>query len=229
MNPFAAKLNLCTYIIREDTGLAPNPFWGFCTLAVCTPNRQRNRLGVGDWIAGFLTKHRGNAFLYAMEISEILDLDDYYRDPRFSPKKPNLIGSWMEQCGDNFYSLGADGEWIQHPNRSHLDEDSKIKDTKFARVFIGQRFWYRGRLAAAAPDKFAPMIGGRGIRVKHDPKLVSEFCEWVSSEFPPGMADLPNDNADARVGDKRSGCGSAARVAGNTNNNPDARFRGKCS
>ena len=24
----------------HDTGFAPNPFWGYCTLAVCTPNHM---------------------------------------------------------------------------------------------------------------------------------------------------------------------------------------------
>ena len=25
---------LCTYVLTSDTGLAPNPYWGWCTLAV---------------------------------------------------------------------------------------------------------------------------------------------------------------------------------------------------
>ena len=189
-------MKLCSYIVREDTGLAPNPFWGACTLAVCTPNHQGSRLHVGDWIAGFLTKRRGYRFLYAMEISEILGLDEYYRDPRFSAKKPDLRGNWKARCGDNFYSRGSDGAWIQHRNRFHLDERLKRQDTKYARVFIGQRFWYRGRLASVAPDKYAPLIGGRGARVNHDLDLVSDFCSWVAREFETGVADAPNDNPD---------------------------------
>lgn len=187
---------LCSYIVREDTGLAPNPFWGFCTLAVCTPNHQGSRVGVGDWIAGFLAKHRGYRFLYAMEISEVLDLDAYHRDARFAQKKPDLRGSWKERCGDNFYSRGSEGQWIQHRNRFHLDDGLKKQDTKFARVFIGKRFWYRGRSAVAAPERYAPLIGGRGARINHDPQLVSEFCSWVAQEFEPGIADVPNDNPD---------------------------------
>jgi hypothetical protein len=189
-------MKLCTYIVREDTGLAPNPFWGYCTLAVCTPNHQGSRLDVGNWIAGFLAKHRGYLFLYTMEISEILGLDDYYRDQRFAAKKPDLRGSWKERCGDNFYSRGSDGEWIQHRNRFHLDEQLKKQDTKYARVFIGQRFWYRGHSASSAPEKFAPLIGGRSARVNHDPELVSDFCAWVAHEFESGVADVPNDNPD---------------------------------
>jgi len=190
------KTRLCSYIVRDDTGLAPNPFWGYCTLAVCTPNHQGSRLKVGDWIAGFLGKKRGYKFLYAMEISEILGLDEYFRDPRFATKKPNLRGSWQERCGDNFYSRNVDGEWVQHRNRFHLDERLKKQDTKYARVFIGQRFWYCGRAADAAPAKYAPLIGGRGARVNHDPALVSDFCAWVSKEFEPGVSNVPNDNPD---------------------------------
>lgn len=189
-------MKLCSYVVRDDTGLAPNPFWGVCTLAVCTPNHQGTRLTRGNWIAGFLAKNRGHKFLYAMEVSEILDLDDYYRHERFAAKKPDLRGSWRQQCGDNFYSRKDDGTWIQHRNRFHLDEGLKRQDTRYARVFIGERFWYRGKSADIAPAKFAPLAGGRGARVNHDPRLVAEFCDWVSTSFQTGIADLPNDNPD---------------------------------
>lgn len=189
-------MKLCSYVVREDTGLAPNPFWGVCTLAVCTPNHQGTRLTPGNWIAGFLTKSRGHKFLYAMEVSEILDLDDYFTDERFAAKKPDLRGSWQQRCGDNFYSRNSDGTWIQHRNRFHLDERLKEQDTRHARVFIGERFWYRGRSAEPAPARLAPLAGGRGARVNHDPTLVAEFCNWVSTSFRMGVGDLRNDNPD---------------------------------
>ena len=64
---------LCTYIVKHDTGLAPNPFWRYCTLAVCTPNH----MGVtprGDefWIAGFSGKEHGNKLVYAMRVDEFM-------------------------------------------------------------------------------------------------------------------------------------------------------------
>ena len=123
-------------------------------------------------------------------------MDEYFRDPHFTAKKPNLHGYWKERCGDNFYSRGVDGTWLQHSARFHLDERVKKQDTKHARVFIGERFWYRGRSAAAAPEKYAPLIGGRGARVNHDPALVFDFCAWVAGEFEPGVCDVPNDNPD---------------------------------
>jgi hypothetical protein len=126
--------DLYSYIVRQDTGLAPNPFWGWCTLAVCTPNHQGSKAKRGDWIAGFLSKERGHRFLYAMEVIEVLDLDEYYRDSRFVLKKPDLRGNWQQRCGGNFCSRRDDGEWIQHRNRFQLGDAIKRQDTRFAKV-----------------------------------------------------------------------------------------------
>lgn len=187
---------LYTHIVSNDTGLAPNPFWGLCTLAVCTLNHQGSRVGCGDWIAGFLSKRRGYRFLYAMEVDEVLGLDQYFQDPRFELKKPNLRGSWKERAGDNFYSLDSKGKWVQHRNRFHLSESLKRQDTKYARVFIGDRFWYLGQKAAELPSPFKELVGGRGARVNHNPELAEEFCFWVSDSFTPGVRSTPNDNPD---------------------------------
>ncbi len=187
-------MKLCSYIVRTDAGFAPNPFWGYCTLAVCTPNHQGSRLNVGDWIAGFLSKNRGHKFLYAMEISEILYLDEYYHDVRFREKRPNLHGTCKERCGDNFYSRDSNGQWFQHDNLFHHGEKIKGQDTRHGRVFIGNQFWYLGKSAAETPKKYIPLIGGRGARVTHDPLLVSDFCAWVKQEFKSGITDTPNDN-----------------------------------
>jgi len=190
------RIRLCTYIVRDDTGLAPNPFWGWCTVAVCTPNHQGARLRPGDWLAGFLTRARGYRFLYAMEVAEILSLDQYYVDERFASKRPDLRGNWMQRCGDNFYSQGPDHQWIQHRNRFHLSQDLKIQDTRHAVVFAGQRFWYLGRSAVPPPARFSSLAGGRGIRVNHDPDVADGFRCWVKETFPEVVSDMPGDNPD---------------------------------
>jgi len=45
---------ICFYRMTDDTGFAPNPFHGYCTVATCTPNhmRGRTRLREGDYIVG---------------------------------------------------------------------------------------------------------------------------------------------------------------------------------
>ena len=187
---------LCTYVVREDTGLAPNPYWNYCTLAVCTPNHQGIRLDEGDWIAGVLTKARNHRLLYVMRVAESLDLDAYFHCDRFVKKKPNLKGSWQERCGDNFYSRGADGEWIRHRNRFHLTERLFRQDTKYARAFIGIRFSYFGMAAQRPPEEFASLFGGRGSRVNHNPVTQSAFIEWADRILPQGIHGLPCDNPD---------------------------------
>ncbi len=187
---------LCTYIVAEDTGLAPNPFWGWCTLAVCTPNHQNAQLNRGDWIAGFLNATRHYKFLYAMEIEEPLPMNKYFRDPRFEKKKPNLRGNWKDRCGDNFYEQRQDGACMQHRNRFHPGEKFLKKDTRCPKVFVASRFWYFGQSCKAIPPQYAELIGGRGIRTNHDSVLSINFMHWVKKSFSPGVHDVPNDNPD---------------------------------
>ena len=193
---------LCTYIVPKDTGLAPNPFWGWCTLAVCTPNHQGARLQKGDWIAGFLNAKRHHRFLYAMEIDKRLTMNEYFADPRFEKKKPNLRGDWKERCGDNFYEQRSDGTWKQHRNRFHPGEEFRKKDTRYPIVFVASRFWYFGRSCKQAPSQFADLIGGRGIRLNHDPMVSADFMHWVERSFSPGVHDNPNDNPDMAKGSR---------------------------
>src|ERR1700730_16462974 len=105
---------LCTYIVTMDSGFAPNPFWGWCTLTACTPNHMNARLDKGDWIAGFLSKSRENRFLFAMEILCVMQAGLYFADGRFALKKPKVSLDWKERCGDNIYEQLADGTWLQH-------------------------------------------------------------------------------------------------------------------
>lgn len=191
---------LFTYVVRHDTGLAPNPFWGWCTLAVCTPNHQGSRVQPGDWIAGFSEKRLGYRLIYAMEVEERIHMDAYLRDPRFAAKKPRRNGSWQERCGDNFYSQRPDGSWQQHPNELHIGDDFLRRDTRHPFVFAGRRFCYLGRDAVELPARFLPLAGGRGARVNHPPDLAAAFVRWVRDALPSGVVAPPRD-AD------RGGCG----------------------
>ena len=191
-------MRLCTYIVKKDSGLAPNPYWGWCTLAVCTPNHQPARLEEGDWIAGFLNKRRGRKFLYAMELCEDpLNMDDYFHRADFQVKKPDLSGDWMQRCGDNFYSRKPDRTWQQHRNRYHIGPVYLALDTKNPIVFVGKSFWYLGTSAVNVPSHLSELTPiGRGIRTKHDSRLVQQFCDWVRCSFEPGIHGLPHDNLD---------------------------------
>lgn len=47
-----------------ETGLAPNPFGRWCTLAVCTPNHCNAQLEIGDWIVGHSEINECNKLIY---------------------------------------------------------------------------------------------------------------------------------------------------------------------
>src|SRR5690606_38071338 len=98
-------MKLYSYVVARDFGFAPNPFFGFCTLATCKP-RIRKHASVGDWVVGTgakLTYGYSGRLIYAMKVSEILDFDTYWNDPRFTQKRPNLFGSLQVLYGDNIY------------------------------------------------------------------------------------------------------------------------------
>ncbi len=50
-------MKYCFYRMRHDTGFAPNPYHGYCTLAACTPNHMRAKLEPGDIIVGYEGEH----------------------------------------------------------------------------------------------------------------------------------------------------------------------------
>ena len=40
-----------SYVVRYDSGFAPNPFYGYCTLATCKPSIRKGA-DIGDWVVG---------------------------------------------------------------------------------------------------------------------------------------------------------------------------------
>ena len=198
-------MRLCSYVVKNDTGFAPNPFWGCCTLAACTPNHQGVRLARGDWILGNQTAARGNGLVYAMEVAETLPFDDYYRDPRFEKKKPVPRGTWRKACGDNMYYRDSDDEWKQHPSRFHTSPGQMVKDQKYARVFISEVFYYFGKHAVHIPKRFGALVRRRqGCSCRHDEAVVRRFVGWLRGRFEPGIHGLP---AHAAVHGHRFGAG----------------------
>jgi hypothetical protein len=124
-----------------DTGFAPNPFGKFCTLAACTPNHQGVHLKEGDWLLGNSSASTGRRLIFAMRISQMLDFDDYYNDPRFAGKKADA-STWQGRCGDNIYLRDKADGWKQALAFTHKDAESFIKDTRYHRVFISDHFFY---------------------------------------------------------------------------------------
>ncbi len=156
---------LFSYVLRWDTGFAPNPFFGACTLATCKP-QIRELAVVGDWVAGFGSREDGREGLlvYAMRVEEVLSFDAYWADPRFASKKPNLKGSRKQRAGDNVYHRGPDGAWVQqeslHSGSGCSQDLAHLhRDTSVPRVLVSTSFAYFGADAIEIPLQFRDYEG----------------------------------------------------------------------
>ncbi|WP_329610666.1 hypothetical protein [Advenella mandrilli] len=185
-----------SYVVRYDSGFAPNPFYGYCTLATCKPP-IRNSAVIGDWVVGSGSNDRsikrGGFLVYAMRITEVMRFDEYDADPRFEPKKPYRNGSRKHSCGDNIYFQTApDAAWQQRDSfhslpSGALNPEHVSRDTAVNRVLISNDFVYFGGEGPEFPDELKDQNGrslcktGRGWNVFKDPELTKNLEKWVRS------------------------------------------------
>lgn len=195
-------MTLHSYVVRWDYGFAPNPFYGFCTLATCKPDiRKRARLD--DWIVGTGSGQNGldGRLVYAMRVTEVLCFDQYWRDPRFREKRPNLYGSLMQAYGDNIYHCGHDGEWRQENSHHSLADGSTNSlnlehDTQADRVLVSDNFTYWGAEGPVIPPQFrdwggVDLCAGRGRKCHFPDALVSALIAWLRDIWGPGYRGRP--------------------------------------
>ena len=183
-----------SYVVRFDSGFAPNPFYGYCTLATCKPDIRRHAQ-VGDWVIGSGSNdrsiRRGCFLVYAMRVTESMTFDAYAVDPRFEKKKPLREGSRKQSCGDNIYFRDTpDGDWQQCDSfHSHNDGSTHLKhvqrDTGVNRVLISNDFVYFGGTGPKIPPELQSNNGralcknGIGRSCFSDPELVEGLGYWV--------------------------------------------------
>jgi hypothetical protein len=95
------------YKLDHDTGMNPNPFGDHCTLAYCkhmmrekiadviaaqkSINHALSIADMGIWVIGitgkkldFNSSNRYGRIVYAMQVTELLTFDEYWKDPRFT-------------------------------------------------------------------------------------------------------------------------------------------------
>lgn len=202
-------LSVYTYVIDHDLGLAPNPFWGYCTLAVCKPKiRKSKSLKTGDWIVGTgsvaLEKrlkrppdHYINKIICAMEVSEIRTFEEYWNDPRFFVKRPNVNGSLARMYGDNIY-YPIDDNWGQLDS-AHSNSDGSInvdhykKDLSGKNVLISDNFYYFGDNLIEVPTKFIELFKYGVGEKKNQTPLAIELIDWIKKTQTKGITGDPID------------------------------------
>ena len=183
-----------SYVVRYDSGFAPNPFYGYCTLATCKPDIRRSAK-IGHWIVGSGSNakqvRRGGYLVYAMQVTEALSFDEYAQDSRFERKKPFRRGSRKQSCGDNIYFRdSSDCDWCQrdsfhsqengHRHPGHVETDTGVN-----RVLISTKFVYFGgegpKFPSGLKDRNSRPLCKSGIGRSRfdDPKLVADLERWL--------------------------------------------------
>ncbi len=193
-------MNCFRYKLDHDYGLAPNPFWGFMSLAVCKgPIRKNRNLQIGDWIVGFGSKNLGNLnkLIYAMKVEKIITFDEYWDNESYECKKPIINGSLAQMYGDNFYHTTAKGvvqEKSAHclkdltTNNKHLLRDAGGKN-----VLLSKHFFYFGDKCVDIPQDLNKIYcESRGYCYRNIcDNLVNKFIEWLETNYKVGIYGDP--------------------------------------
>lgn len=190
------------YKLDHDYGLAPNPFGGIMTLAVCKGDIRRNKnLEIGDWIIGTGSKKLKllNHLIYAMKVEGKMTFDEYWNNPDFKFKKPVLNGSLVQMYGDNIYHTDPKtGEIIQEPcahskKDNRVNEDHLKRDWKGQFVLYSKHFYYFGDKCPLIPKELrficCPYRNYSFKDVNDD--FVIEFVNWLEDNYTIGIHGDP--------------------------------------
>ena len=199
--------SLFSYVVRYDSGFAPNPFFGHCTLATCKPG-IRKHASVGDWVVGTGSGgagvRRAGCLVYAMRVTETLSTAEYWDDPRFQRKKPEMRYNWVAASGDNIYEPMGPAKWRQL-NSYHSKPDGtpndqhEHRDTGVEWVLVSEDYVYYGGEGPKLPKRFLSggcmdlCHAGQNYRRVRDEKVMAEFVEWLRAQGHRGYEGKPWD------------------------------------
>lgn len=161
MNPAPANRVdvLYSYVVSTDSGFAPNPFFGVCTLACCKPAirraiggrllRQSGRAdiielrrsdagyirGQNIWVLGLagagLRDRPHRSVVFVMQVADVLDFESYYREyPQKRPvRTPPATSADPVWHGDAIYT-GNDPATACQLTSAHSNGDSEDEANK---------------------------------------------------------------------------------------------------
>ncbi len=181
------KDRIYRYVVRYDAGAAPNPFGGWCSLAICKPTVRRSAQA-GDWIIG-LRSQQTNRVIYVMQVEERLTFSQYWYDSRFKAKRPENCAS-----SDNIYRPDSNEVLVQVPNSVHNSNDIE-RDLSGQRVLVGRRYWYFGNQSPDLPPYLVHLIHrtqGHSLPKNRREEDVQDLLNWLS-QWPCGIHGSPLD------------------------------------
>lgn len=199
-----------TYRLDHDLGFAPNPYFGWCTLACCMP-KIRQHADESDIIIGMAGSGKKGLgrihpqLIFWMRVDEALTFDDYWKDSRFVNKRPQMQGPKIRMVGDRTYrhEPGSD-DWqfevsMHHipaalGNGNHVDIDTSVD-----RLLVGKQFTYWGDSGPKLPAHLMTLFPNpRGQKCPPEGPLLDELHQLIEIDNPRGPVGDPADWDNAR-------------------------------
>lgn len=178
---------LFTYTMTFDTGAAPNPFFGICTLAICMP-RIRRVAKPGDWVVGLGSKKsslgdRSDCVIYAMCVEHVITMEEYdrYAPEKWPDKIPDCNSSDdRRKAGDCIYDFST-GE-VPDLRQSVHDERERDNDLGGKNVLMSRDYYYFGRDAEELPDNLRQIrTTAKWHKSNCNAPKFDEFVTWIRS------------------------------------------------
>jgi hypothetical protein len=179
---------LFSYTLRFDDGVAPNPYWGICTLAICKPVIRRVAK-VGDWIVGLGSKNSplgdiSQKIVYIMKITKKLSLKEYndYCIKQLPNKIPDIYNKdHKRHLGDCIYDF-SNANKITLRESVHVHEDIST-DLGGINALLSDNFYYFGNNPINLDDQFWLLIkSNQGHRSVSNNNIKKQFVEWFLSK-----------------------------------------------
>lgn len=186
---------LYSYVLRFDTGDAPNPYGGVCTLTVCKPAIRRTAQ-VGDWIIGTGSKHSpvGNIagyLVYAMRVSRKLTLAEYdiCCQQELGVKIPGRADhAHLREnlAGDSLYDytkLTSSGNPQHRGGPVHADLALQVRDWSGKYALLSDQFYYFGREPREIPAHLQRIVKRNQSHYRRtDESEIQAFEKWLEEE-----------------------------------------------
>lgn len=181
------KPMLYSYSIPFDSGAAPNPYWGVCTLAICKP-KIRSTAKVGDWVVANGSKNSligdiSQKIVCAMKITNKMTFEEY--DNYCKEQVPKKIPSWdskdyRRKVGDCIYDFStSDKPTIRTSVHSETD---RRRDLSGKNVLLSTHFYYFGDKPVDIPDNIRGIIhNGQNHKSQLNEQYVLEFIKWINN------------------------------------------------
>jgi hypothetical protein len=200
---------LYSYCVRDDSGVASNPFWGICTLVICKP-RIRRTAQVGDWVVGTGSRRSpvgdlSGAVVYAMRVGRKMSMPEYdkWAAAECSGKIPDLSHEDRRRaCGDAAYDFSTDPPRVRPSDHT---EENREHDLSGIYALLADQFVYFGREAVPLPPELRGVVKrGPGHRSVRDRAIIDRFTAWLAglghpwgsvvalpARWPPRLVTMP--------------------------------------